>query len=370
MIFQLRYAKVNANVLILFLFLFYHCLSSSSCSFIASFDSISIPKTVHEAISHPGWHHAMIEEMNALDDNGTWHLVDLLSGKRAIGCKWVFTVKVNPDRSVARLKARLVAKGYAQTYGVDYSDTFSPVVKLTSVRLFISMAATYHWPLYQLDIKNAFLHGDLQEEVYMEQPPGFVAQRESVRVCRLKKSLYGLKQSPRAWFGKFSQAVEKFGMMKSKSDHSVFYKQSKAGIILLVVYVDDIVITGSDATRISSLKSFLHTQFHTKDLGMLKYFLGVEVTRSKNGIFLSQRKYVLDLLTETGKLGARPCSAPMTPNMHLTGEGEIIEDPEKYRRLVEKLNYLTVTRPDIAYSVSVVSQFMSSPTVYHWAALE
>ncbi|KAL5741578.1 hypothetical protein ACOSP7_028310 [Xanthoceras sorbifolium] len=351
-------------------FVSYHCLSSSSCSFIASLDSISIPKTVHEAISHPGWHHAMIEEMNALDDNGTWNLVDLPSGKRAIGCKWVFTVKVNPDGSVARLKARLVAKGYAQTYGVDYSDTFSPVAKLTSVRLFISMAATYHWPLYQLDIKNAFLHGDLQEEVYMEQPPGFVAQGESGRVCHLQKSLYGLKQSPRAWFGKFSQAVEKFGMMKSKSDHSVFYKQSKAGIILLVVYVDDIVITGSDATGISSLKSFLHTQFHTKDLGMLKYFLGVEVTRSKNGIFLSQRKYVLDLLTETGKLGARPCSAPMTPNMHLTGDGEIIEDPEKYRRLVGKLNYLTVTRPDIAYSVSVVSQFMSSPTVHHWAALE
>ncbi|KAL5812189.1 hypothetical protein ACOSQ3_027139 [Xanthoceras sorbifolium] len=159
-------------------------------------------------------------------------------------------------------------------------------------------------------------------------------------------------------------------MMKSKSDHSVFYKQSKAGIILLVVYVDDIVITGSNATGISSLKSFLHTQFHTKDLGMLKYLLGVEVTRSKNGIFLSQRKYVLDLLTETGKLGARPCSAPMTPSMHLTGDGEIIEDPEKYRRLVGKLNYLTVTRPDIAYSVSVVSQFMSSPTVHHWAALE
>jgi len=312
----------------------------------------------------------MIEEMNALDDSGTWTLVHLPAGKKAIGCKWVFAVKVNPDGTVARLKARLVAKGYAQTYGVDYSDTFSPVAKLTSVRLFISMAATYNWPLHQLDIKNAFLHGDLEEEVYMEQPPGFVAQGEFGRVCRLRKSLYGLKQSPRAWFGKFSQAVEKFGMMKSKSDHSVFYKQSSAGIILLVVYVDDIVITGSDTTGILSLKSFLHTQFHTKDLGMLKYFLGVEVTRSKKGIFLSQRKYVLDLLAETGKLGAKPCSAPMTPNMHLTGDGEQIEDPERYRRLVGKLNYLTVTRPDIAYSVSVVSQFMSSPTVHHWAALE
>ena len=136
-------------------------MSPSSCSFIATFDSVSVPKTVHEALGHFGWRNAMIEEMNALDVNGTWTLENLPAGKQAIGCKWVFAVKVNPDGSVARLKARLVAKGYAQTYGVDYSDTFSPVAKLTFVRLFISMAATHHWPLHQLDIKNAFLHGDL-----------------------------------------------------------------------------------------------------------------------------------------------------------------------------------------------------------------
>ena len=348
----------------------YNHLPTSSCSFITSIDSISLPKTVHEALSHPGWRNAMIEEMNALDGNDTWNLVNLPAGKKAIGSKWVFAVKFNPDGSVARLKARLVAKGYAQIYGEDYSDTFSPVAKLTSVRLFISMAATHNWPLHQLDIKNAFLHGDLQEEVYMEQPPGFVAQGESGKVCHLRKSLYGLKQSPRAWFGKFSLAVERFGMQKSKSDHSVFYKQSEAGIILLVVYVDDIVITGNDAAGISSLKTFLHSQFQTKDLGLLKYFLGIEVAKSRKGIFLSQRKYVLDLLSETGKLGAKPASTPMIPNLQLTKEGELLEDPGRYRRLVGKLNYLTVTRPDIAYSVSVVSQYMSNPTVNHWAAVE
>ena len=143
-------------------------------------------------------------------------------------------------------------------------------------------------------------------------------------------------------------------MQKSKSDHSVFYKKSDGGIILLVVYVDDIVITGSNTTGISSLKFFLHTQFHTKDLGMLKYFLGVEVTRSKKGIFLSQRKYVLDLLSEIEKLGTKPFSTPMVPNLQLTKNGELFEDPKRYRRLVGKLNYLTVTRPDIPYSVSVV----------------
>ena len=219
----------------------------------------------------------------------------------------------------ARLKARLVAKGYAQTYDVDYFDTFSPVAKLTFVRLFISLAASYDWDLNQLDIKNAFLHGDLHEEVYMEQPLGFVAQGEIGKVCRLWKYLYGLKQSPCTWFGKFNQAIETFSMQNSKSDHSVFYKNFNSGIILLVVYVDDIVITGSDFKGILSLKSFLHNQFDTKDLGMLKYFLGVDVMRS--GILLSQRKYVLNLLSKTGKLGAKLCSTPMTPNVQITKEG-------------------------------------------------
>ena len=151
----------------------------------------------------------------------------------------------------------------------------------------------------------------------------------------------------------------------------MFYRKSDAGIILLVVYVDDIVITGDDNEGILNLKSFLHTKFHTKDLGLLKYFLGVEVAKSEKGTFLSQRKYVLDLLAETGKIGAKPRSTPMIPNSHLTkNDGEPFEDPEKYRRLVGRLNYLTLTRPDIAYAVSIISQFMAAPTVNHWAALE
>ena len=203
--------------------------------------------------------------------------------------------------------------------------------------------------------------------MYIKQPPGFVAQGEIGKVCRLRKSLYGLKQSPRAWFGKFSQAVEEFGMQKSKSDHSVFYKNSNSGIILLVY---DIIITGSDSKGISSLKSFFQSQFHTKDLGMLRYFLGIEVMQSKHEIFLSQRKYVLNLLSETGKLGLKPCNFPMALGIHLIREGKTFEDPERYRILVGKLNYLLVTRPDIAHSVNVVSQYMSAPTVDYWAAVE
>ena len=176
-------------------------------------------------------------------------------------------------------------------------------------------------------------------------------------MSHLRKSLYGLKQSPRAWFEKFYQTVETFGMQKSKFDHFIFYKNSNSCIILMLVYVDDIVITGSGSKGILSLKSFLHNQ-------------GVEVMRSKQGILLSQRKYVLNLLSETGKLGAKPCSTPMTPNVQITKERDLFEDPKRYKILVRKLNYLIVTHPDIAYSVNVLSQYMSSPTISHWVAVE
>ena len=159
-------------------------------------------------------------------------------------------------------------------------------------------------------------------------------------------------------------------MQKSKSDHSVFYNNSNLGIIPLVVYVDDIVITGSDSKGISSLKSFLQSQFHTNDLRMLRYFLGIEVMRNKHGIFLSQMKYMLDLLSETGKLGVKPCSSPMVLGVPFTKGGKTFDDTKKYRRLVGKLNYLTVTRPDITHSVSVVSQYMYYPIIDHWATVE
>ena len=291
--------------------------------------------------------------------------------KKTVGCKWVYTVKFNPDGSVERLKARLVAKGYTQTYGIDYDETFSPIAKISSVRILISLAANLNWPLFQLDVKNAFLHGDLHEEVYMEQPPGFVAQGEYRGcVCKLKKTLYGLKQSPQAWFGKFSEAIMEFGLQRCQTDHSVFHLHTSAGYILLVVYVDDIVITGDDSGGIARLKLFLQQKFHTKDLGKLKYFLGIEVARSWKGINLSQRKYVLDFLEKTGFLGALPVDIPMDPNQKLVkDEGELFGDPGRYRHLVGKLTYLTITRPDILYAMSVVSQFLEAPRVSHWEAV-
>ena len=227
-------------------------------------------------------------------------------------------MKIGPDSRVDRLKAWLVAKGYTQVYGSDYYDTFSPVAKIASVRLLLSLAAMKSWPLHQLDIKNAFLHGDLAEEVYMEQPPGFVAPGESRLVCRLRRSLYGLKQSPRAWFSRFSSVVKQFGMTRSTADHSVFYHHTSSGqCIYLMVYVDDIVITRDDQEGIQRLKQHLFSHFQTKDLGKLRYFLGIEIAQSKSGVIMSQRKYALDILEGTGLLDCKPVDTPMDPNVKL-----------------------------------------------------
>jgi len=261
-----------------------------------------------------------------------------------------------------------VAKDYTQNFGLDYRDIFSPVAKMAFVRLFIAMTALQQWSLYQLDVKNVFLNVDLQEETYMEQPFDFVAQRKSSRlVRRLLKSLYGLNQSPRALFGKFSNVVQQVGMTRSEADHSVFYRHSSVGCIYLVVYVDNIVLTGSDHYDISQVKQHLYQHFQTKDLDKLRYFLGIEVAQSNTDIVTYQRKYALDILEEIGLMNSKFVDTSTDPNVKLVpNQGEPLSDLEKYKRLVEKLNYLTVTRPNISFAINMVSQFLNSPCEDYW----
>jgi hypothetical protein len=253
----------------------------------------------------------MLEEMAALEKNKTWELVSLPKGKKPVNYKWVYNVKQDPNGKIERYKARLVAKGYSQTYGIDYDETFALVVKMkmSTVRTLISCAANFGWPLYQLDVKNAFLHGVLWEEVYMETPPGFGTSQTHGKVLRLRKSLYELKQSPRAWFDRFRRAMCGMGYTQCNGDHNVFYRHfyrhSGRHIMILSVYVDDIIITGDDTFEMSQLKQKLSKEFEAKDLGQLRYFLGIEIVRSPKGIVLSQRKYVLDLLSDVGMLGCR-----------------------------------------------------------------
>jgi hypothetical protein len=215
-------------------------------TFIASLQGVSIPKDWRCTKQNPRWKEAMEEELHALMRNKTCELALLLEGKKVLGFKWIFTVKQTPQGKIDRYKARLVAKGYSQTYGIDYDETFAPVAKMGTVRTLISCAANFGWSLHQLDMKNAFLHGDLQEEVYMEIPPGFANEQTVGKICKIKKSLYGLKQSPRAWFDRFRRAVCGMGYSQCNADHTVFFKHKGSSITILAVYVDDIVITGDD----------------------------------------------------------------------------------------------------------------------------
>jgi Reverse transcriptase (RNA-dependent DNA polymerase) len=311
------------------------------------------------------WVNAMNDELDALKRNQTWDLVKLPNGKQTVRCRWIYKIKYKSDGTLERYKARLVAKGYTQTYGVDYKETFAPVAKMNTVRTLMSVATNCDWSLFQMDVKNAFLQGDLEEEVYMNLPPGLPVPRESGLICRLKKAIYGLKQSPRAWYGKLSSALVKVGFKKGEADSSMFTKTSNKGIIVVLIYVDDLVITGSDLSGIKTLKRHLSLEFDIKDLGNLKYFLGVEIARSHKGLFFSQRKYILDLLRETGKLGTKPANIPMDFSQKSTTDNEPLEDIGMFQRLVGKLIHLTITRPDIAYAVSCVSQFMQKPMKGH-----
>ena len=205
-------------------------------------------------------------------------------------------VKHKVDGTIERFKARLVAKGYTQTYGIDYIDTFTLVAKINTIRVLLSLVVNLDWPLQQFDVKNAFLHGESSEEVYMDLPLGcMIPEVHCRKVCKLKKSLYELKQSPRAWFGRFTKSMRSFGYRQSNSDHFILQKQH-GKITALIVYVDDMVVTGNDPRERKALQSYLSSEFEMKDLYHLKYFLGIEVSRSDKGIFLSQRKYALDLL--------------------------------------------------------------------------
>jgi hypothetical protein len=262
-------------------------------------------------------------------------LVALPEDKKAIGCKWVYKVKHNVNGSVSRYKARLVTKGYAQTYGINYEETYSPVAKMTTIRAIIAMATTKGWYLHQMDVKNVFLHGDLQVEVYMEQPPGYVDQTHPNLVCRLKKTLYGLKQALKIWSDKIGQYLVTSGFQTSNVDFSLYVKKTENGIVVIVIYVDDLIITGDSDIDIFDLKKLLKQKFEMKYLGELHYFLGIEVIQSPKGIWLLQRQYALNKLTEYGMTGCKPISIPLEQNVKLSAdEGDLVEDTTMYKRIV------------------------------------
>ncbi|WVZ62539.1 hypothetical protein U9M48_012278 [Paspalum notatum var. saurae] len=312
------------------------------------------PSTYQEASSIPKWQLAMSEELVALYRTGTWDLVPLPSQVVPITSKWVFKIKTKSDGSIERYKARLVARGFQQAQGRDYDETFAPVAHMTTVLL---PGLYLKWML-----KNAFLHGDLHDEVYMQPPPD--VQAPSGYVCRLRKALYGLKQAPRAWFQRFASVIHAAGFSSSDHDPALFIHVSPRGRTLLLLYVDDMLITGDDPDHISRVKQHLSEQFQMSNLGPLSYFLGIE------GSYLSQSKYIKDLVARFGLSDPRTAATPMDLNLKLSpNDGLPLEDPSRYRHVVGSLVYLTVTRPNIAHAVHILSQFVSAPTSVHYGHL-
>lgn len=310
----------------------------------------------------------LLPRHRALELQRTWDITTLPPGKKAIGSKWVYKIKYHSNGKIARYKSRLVALGNRQREGLDYTDTFAPVAKPTTVRVLLEIAAAKKWEIHQMDVQNAFLHGDLQEEVYMKLPPGFESSDPN-KVCRLRKSIYGLKQAPRCWFAKLSTALKSYGFKQSKADYSHYSFLQERTCLHILIYVDDFIIAGNNLSTIQRFKNYLNQCFHMKDLGKLKYFLGIEVARNTEGIFLSQRKYALDIISETGLLGSKPSSVPIALNHKLQiATGPPLTNPEAYRRLVGRLIYLTFTRPELCYTVHILSQFMQVPLEAHWEA--
>ena len=334
------------------------------------------PSSVRDAMASTdkhAWKIAMEEEMKSLHDNDVWDLVELPAGRKTVGCKWVFKEKVRADGNVDRYKARLVAQGFSQQYGLDYDETFSPVVRTESVRTLIALAAQKNLLLHQMDVTTAFLNGILEEEVYMKQPEGFVVKGKEKMVCRLNKSIYGLKQSPRCWNAVLHEHLCKIGFTQSTSDPCIY--TSDGELTILAVFVDDILLATSSTSRLDEVKQAIARKFTVKDMGELKYFLGVTVDQKTNPavIGLCQSAYTRKLLQKFKMDGAKPVATPVDTSQKLMKADDDSElfDKGLYQSAVGSLLYLAMwTRPDIAYAVGMVSKYCSKPSKEHWTAVK
>lgn len=330
-----------------------------------------VPTSARAALRDPHWRAAMQEEYDALQRNRTWELVPRPPRANVITGKWVFKHKLGSDGTLERYKARWVVRGFRQRAGVDFTDTFAPVVKPGTIRTVLHLAASRAWPVHQMDVSNAFLHGHLSEQVYCQQPIGFVDPERPDDVCLLSRSLYGLKQAPRAWYQRIAAFLHQLGFRSTRSDASLFVYQTGNDMAYLLLYVDDIILTASTAGLLRQLTDSLRTEFALKDLGPLHYFLGIEVVRRADGFFLHQRKYAHELLERAGMLNCNPAPTPVDTKAKLSAsDGSLASDAPFYRSIVGALQYLTLTRPELQYAVQQVCLHMHAPRDAHWAAVK
>ena len=328
---------------------------------------LSTPEKAH-------WLKAMENEMKSLRENDVWELVQLPSGRKPVGSKWVFKVKTDENGKVERYKTRLVAQGFTQKFGADYDETFSPVVRLEYLRTLIALSVQQGLQLHQVDVTTAFLNGKLEEEVFMSQPEGFVTKGREHLVCRLKKSLYGLKQSPRCWNTALDQLLKEIGFVQSESDPCI-YRESSGELFLLGVYIDDIVMASKSQARLKEVKKSLAKRFDIKDLGKLHHFLGMKIIQDEatGKVWVGQQAYTESLLRKFGMEDAKPVATPVDTSTKLVKgkESDECADQQQYQSAVGSLLYLAMaTRPDITFAVSKVAKFCTMPTKQHWTAVK
>ena len=341
------------------------------------------PQTYEEAImsiDSRKWQEAMNSEMDSMYSNKVWNLVDAPEGIVPIGCKWIFKKKIGVDGKVETYKARLVAKGYRQRQGVDYDETFSPVAMLKSIRILLAIAAHYDYEIWQMDVKTAFLNGNLEEEVYMMQPEGFVSKNCPDKVCRLLRSIYGLKQASRSWNIRFDEAIRSYDFVKNEDEPCVYRKVSGSAISFLVLYVDDILIIGNDIGMLSTIKAWLSRHFSMKDLGEASYILGIRIyrDRSKRMLGLSQSRYIETIVKRFGMENSKRGLIPMRHRISLstsmspkTPEERANMDMIPYASAIWYIMYaMLCTRPDIAHALSVTSRYQADPGLEHWKAVK
>ncbi|KAE8666843.1 hypothetical protein F3Y22_tig00112490pilonHSYRG00048 [Hibiscus syriacus] len=327
------------------------------------------PVSFQEAVQEKKWRDAMDEEIKAIEKNDTWELTSLPKGHKAIGVKWVYKTKQNAKGEIERHKARLVAKGYSQKAGIDYDEVFAPVARLETIRLIISLAAQNKWKIQQMDVKSAFLNGVLEEELYIQQPSGYEVKGHEDKVLKLKKALYGLKQAPRAWNSRIDKYFQENGFNKCPYEHALYIKIKDEDILIVCLYVDDLIFTGSNPSMFNEFKDVMMKEFEMTDMGLMAYYLGIEVKQQNDGIFISQESYAKEILKKFKMENCKPISTPAEYGIKMTKheEGESV-DPTFFKSLVGSLRYLTCTRPDILHAVGLVSRYMESPTTTHFKA--
>ncbi|XP_076888418.1 uncharacterized protein LOC143538844 [Bidens hawaiensis] len=307
------------------------------------------PATFEEAKNSKNWREAMRSALVSIEQNNTWDLCG----------------------SITKYKARLVAKGYAQEHEVDFDEVFARVARMETVRLILAIAANYGWFIYHLDVKSAFLNGELKEEVYVKQPHGFEVLRKHGMVYKLRKALYGLRQAPRAWNEKFNKTLKGLDFIRCPRELAVYKRNTRTDILIVGVYVDDLIVPGSSQSEIEKFKSQMKNEFEMQDLGKLSYYLGIEVTQKKHEIKLKKEAYANKILMGVGLSECNPTRFPVEHRLQVTKdeEGEPI-DATEYRRIIGSLRYLTHTRPDLSYSVGVASRFMQEPKQSHMQILK